>query len=130
MQRLRDDPAARGLDLSSYLLTPSKSSVLRLSHFDNTGIQSATYHSLSATYSPGKGLFKFHHLWLISRKLQILKHTYHEPERQQLDASITEVERILDAINEEIRDNDGRERLRYLSNTLWLGQGCVTSSRE
>jgi actin cytoskeleton-regulatory complex protein PAN1 len=34
-------------------------------------------------------------------------------------------EKILNHINETIREQEGRERLRVISNNLWIGEGCV-----
>ncbi|KIJ32427.1 hypothetical protein M422DRAFT_184526, partial [Sphaerobolus stellatus SS14] len=53
----------------------------------------------------------------------IVTHTHHQPERSQLESAIAEVERVLDAINETIRDQEGQDRLREISQTLWLGHG-------
>ncbi|KAF8589690.1 hypothetical protein K439DRAFT_300209 [Ramaria rubella] len=88
LQRLRDDPSSRGLDLSSYLLTPMQ----RITRYP-----------------------------LLVR--QIIGQTHHQPERGLLEASIAEVERVLDLINESIRDQEGNDRLRQISQSLWIDQG-------
>lgn len=38
-------------------------------------------------------------------------------------------EKILGHINETIRLQEGRERLKEISKELWVGQGCVLSVR-
>ncbi|KAK0227784.1 hypothetical protein IW262DRAFT_1445704 [Armillaria fumosa] len=89
LQHLRDDPAARNLDLSSYLLIP---------------MQRITRYPL---------LVK-----------QILHYT--EPggaEHIAIVYSLRAAERILAHINETIREQEGRETLREISQHLWIGQG-------
>ncbi|KAK0492066.1 hypothetical protein EDD18DRAFT_1080080 [Armillaria luteobubalina] len=89
LQHLRDDPAARNLDLSSYLLIP---------------MQRITRYPL---------LVK-----------QILHYT--EPggaEHIAIVDSLRAAERILAHINETIREQEGRETLREISQHLWIGQG-------
>jgi len=88
LQRLRDDPSVRGLDLSSYLLTPMQ----RITRYP-----------------------------LLIR--QILGQTHHQPEHKQLEGSIAEVERVLESINESIREQEGHDRLRQISQGLWIDQG-------
>ncbi|KAG5637919.1 hypothetical protein H0H81_002680 [Sphagnurus paluster] len=88
LQRLREDPSARNLDLSSYLLAP---------------MQRITRYPL---------LIK-----------QILNHTENPTERSDIQQAVDVAEKILDHINETIRDMEGRETLRVLSQNLWIGQG-------
>ncbi|KAF9806131.1 hypothetical protein IEO21_08793 [Rhodonia placenta] len=88
LQRLRDDPAARNLDLSSYLLVP---------------MQRITRYPL---------LIK-----------QILHYTEMSDDRRQIENALAIAERILENINETIREQEGRERLRVISKDLWLGHG-------
>ncbi|OCH86200.1 hypothetical protein OBBRIDRAFT_797422 [Obba rivulosa] len=88
LQRLREDPAARNLDLSSYLLSP---------------MQRITRYPL---------LIK-----------QILHYTDPSDDRKQVERALKMAERILEHINETIREQEGRERLRAISRDLWIGQG-------
>jgi hypothetical protein len=44
-------------------------------------------------------------------------------ETTAIERSIQSAERILDHINETIRDQEGRERLKDVSQHLWIGQG-------
>ncbi|KAK0474009.1 Dbl homology domain-containing protein [Armillaria novae-zelandiae] len=89
LQHLRDDPAARNLDLSSYLLIP---------------MQRITRYPL---------LVK-----------QILHYTEPGgPEHTAIVDSLRAAERILAHINETIREQEGRETLREISQHLWIGQG-------
>ena len=39
-------------------------------------------------------------------------------------------ERVLEHINETIREHEGKERLKEISKDLWVGQGCVPRSRK
>ncbi|KAG8943721.1 hypothetical protein FRC04_002553 [Tulasnella sp. 424] len=88
LQRLKDDPVCRNLDLSSYLLIPMQ----RITRYP-----------------------------LLLR--QILNYTQSEIERQQLEWAITTTEKILDSINETIRENEGSERLAEISRDLYIGEG-------
>jgi len=44
-------------------------------------------------------------------------------EYKQMHKALTIAEKILDHINESIRDQEGREVLRVISQHLWIGQG-------
>jgi len=88
LQRLRDDPAVRNLDLSSYLLIP---------------MQRITRYPL---------LIK-----------QILHYTEPGDDHKQIQQALDMAEKVLSHINETIREQEGRERLRVISNDLWIGQG-------
>ncbi|EKM56122.1 uncharacterized protein PHACADRAFT_209619 [Phanerochaete carnosa HHB-10118-sp] len=88
LQRLRDDPAIRNLDLSSYLLVP---------------MQRITRYPL---------LIK-----------QILQYSEASDERKRIQASLDIAEKLLSHINETIREQEGRERLRQISRNLWIGEG-------
>ncbi|KAJ7621612.1 hypothetical protein DFH06DRAFT_1233083 [Mycena polygramma] len=88
LQRLKEDPTVRNLDLSSYLLAP---------------MQRITRYPL---------LIK-----------QILHYTEPGDEHKAIQKSITTSEKILDHINESIRDQEGRETLKRISQNLWIGQG-------
>ena len=46
-------------------------------------------------------------------------------ERQQLEEAIHTAERILESINETIRENENTERLGIISKDLFIGQGLV-----
>ncbi|KAI0373139.1 hypothetical protein BV20DRAFT_1042030 [Pilatotrama ljubarskyi] len=88
LQRLRDDPAARNLDLSSYLLVP---------------MQRITRYPL---------LFR-----------QIIHYTEPGEDRSQIEDSQHMAEKVLEHINETIREQEGRERLKEVSKDLWIGEG-------
>ncbi|KAI0933423.1 hypothetical protein AcV5_005570 [Taiwanofungus camphoratus] len=88
LQRLRDDPAARSLDLSSYLLVPMQ----RITRYP-----------------------------LLIR--QILHYTEISEDRKQIERALEIAEKVLEHINETIREQEGRERLRTISKDLWVGQG-------
>jgi hypothetical protein len=49
-------------------------------------------------------------------------------ERQQVEEAIHTAERILDSINETIRENENTERLAVISKDLFVGQGYVKPS--
>ncbi|KAI0689841.1 hypothetical protein BC835DRAFT_1407733 [Cytidiella melzeri] len=86
--RLREDPAVRNLDLSSYLLSP---------------MQRITRYPL---------LIK-----------QILHYSEMPEERHLVENALETAEKVLSHINETIREQEGRERLRTISKDLWIGQG-------
>ncbi|KAF7972256.1 hypothetical protein HWV62_18572 [Athelia sp. TMB] len=86
--RLRDDPAVRNLDLSSYLLVPMQ----RLTKYP-----------------------------LLIR--QILQYTDVNQDRAELEQAMHVAESVLNHINETIRDQEGHERLKVISQDLWVGQG-------
>lgn len=88
LQRLRDEPIVRNLDLSSYLLVP---------------MQRITRYPL---------LIK-----------QVLHYSEVEEERRQVEAALEMSEKILSHINETIREQEGRERLKTISRDLWIGEG-------
>ncbi|PIL33059.1 transporter [Ganoderma sinense ZZ0214-1] len=88
LQRLRDDPTARSLDLSSYLLVP---------------MQRITRYPL---------LFK-----------QIIHYTEPSEDRSSIERAQQMAQTVLEHINETIRDQEGKERLREISKDLWVGQG-------
>ncbi|KAJ7500362.1 hypothetical protein B0H11DRAFT_1908822 [Mycena galericulata] len=90
LQRLKEDPAVRNLDLSTYLLAP---------------MQRITRYPL---------LIK-----------QILHYTEPGDEANAIQKSIATSEKILDHINESIRDQEGRETLKRISQNLWIGQGDI-----
>ncbi|TFK45949.1 hypothetical protein OE88DRAFT_1639082 [Heliocybe sulcata] len=54
---------------------------------------------------------------------QILHYTETADERGRIENALEIAERILDHINESIREQEGRERLKTISRDLWIGQG-------
>ena len=52
---------------------------------------------------------------------QILQYTSPDQDDLQVQAALNEVEGITAGINEGIRDVEGDERLRVLSEDLWIG---------
>ncbi|KAG8868591.1 hypothetical protein FRC20_003109 [Serendipita sp. 405] len=54
---------------------------------------------------------------------QILQYTQHGEDRVMIERSLLAAEAILETINESIRDQEGQERLKELSNNLWVGNG-------
>jgi len=100
----------RGLDLSSYLLIPSKF-LYPISHLS-------------------LGLSKYKHSYPVQRITrypllirQILHHTSPDPESEfmAVQRSLEEVESITAGVNESVRAAEGDERLRVLSEDLWIG---------
>ena len=56
---------------------------------------------------------------------QILQYTEPDQDRELTERALHTAERILDTINEAIREQEGHDRLKALSQDLWIGQGCV-----
>jgi hypothetical protein len=56
---------------------------------------------------------------------QILQYTEPDQDRVLTERALQMAERILDTINEAIREQEGHDRLKALSQDLWIGQGCV-----
>jgi actin cytoskeleton-regulatory complex protein PAN1 len=54
---------------------------------------------------------------------QILHHTEIDTELRDIERALDMSEKILENINESIRDQEGYEKLRDLSQYLWIGQG-------
>ncbi|TDL18518.1 hypothetical protein BD410DRAFT_497704 [Rickenella mellea] len=54
---------------------------------------------------------------------QILTHTEVESDRQHIETALIAVETTLSQINESIRDQEGRARLKMISQDLWIGNG-------
>lgn len=54
---------------------------------------------------------------------QILQYTEPGQDRIDIERALEEVERVLGQVNEAIRDQEGRERLKAISANLWIGQG-------
>lgn len=106
LQRLREEPAVRNLDISSYLLVPSKEDpFMLLVEFIMIcfSVQRITRYPL---------LIK-----------QILQYTEPDQDRELTERALHTAVRILNAINEAIREQEGRDRLRTLSQDLWIGHG-------
>ncbi|KAL5528859.1 hypothetical protein ACEPAG_4833 [Sanghuangporus baumii] len=95
LQRLREDPTVRNLDLSSYLLAPMQ----RITRYP-----------------------------LLIR--QILNHSEAEEERRQITSALESVQRVLNYINEAIREQEGRARLEQISKNLYVGQGRLNLARS
>ncbi|CAE6506752.1 unnamed protein product, partial [Rhizoctonia solani] len=58
-----------------------------------------------------------------SKRTEILHHTQAEAERAQISHAIHTTERILEGVNEAIREREGAERLGEISKGLYVGQG-------
>jgi hypothetical protein len=56
---------------------------------------------------------------------QILQYTEPDQDRELTERALHTAERILNTINEAIREQEARDRLKTLSQDLWIGQGCV-----
>jgi len=56
---------------------------------------------------------------------QILQYTEVGEEHSSIQAARDMSERLLDHINETIREQEGHETLKKISQNLWIGQGCV-----
>lgn len=54
---------------------------------------------------------------------QILQYTPHGQDRALIERALVTAETILEAINESIREQEGQDRLKELSNRLWVGNG-------
>jgi hypothetical protein len=52
---------------------------------------------------------------------QILQYTSSDQDFSSVQSSLNEAENITAAINESVRDAEGDERLRVLSEDLWIG---------
>lgn len=59
---------------------------------------------------------------------QILQYTEPDQDRALTERALHTAERILDTINEAIREQECRNRLRLLSQDLWIGHGYATPS--
>jgi len=54
---------------------------------------------------------------------QILQYTEPDQDKAQTEGALHMAERILDTINEAIREQEGRAKLKTLSQGLWIGHG-------
>ena len=57
--------------------------------------------------------------------IQILAHTSAQDEQESIKHALELSVKLLDNINEAIRDQEGRETLKSISQNLWIGQGYV-----
>ncbi|KAI5983026.1 hypothetical protein EDD15DRAFT_2376903 [Pisolithus albus] len=107
LQCLREDPSARNLDLFSYLLVPMR----RLTRYPLL-IRQILQYTDPPTTTPD--------LSVAPRLTQSLP-TEHA-ERESIANSLACAERILEEVNETIRDREGRERLGEVSEELRIGK--------
>lgn len=103
-QSIREsNPSVRGLDLSSFLLIPST--------------------------SPLPPVFGLALIFILVQRItryplllrQILQYTSPDQDFPAVQNALNEAENITGAINESVRDAEGDERLRMLSEDLWIG---------
>ena len=57
---------------------------------------------------------------------QVLHYTQNEADRGLIGEALKSVERVLNHINEAIREQEGRARLQAVSKNLYVGQGYVS----
>ncbi len=57
--------------------------------------------------------------------IQVLHYSEVAEGRAQVEAALGIAEKVLHHINESIRDQEGKERLRVISQNLWIGEGSV-----
>ncbi|KAI6004656.1 Dbl homology domain-containing protein [Pisolithus albus] len=107
LQCLREDPSARNLDLSSYLLVPMQ----RLTRYPLL-IRQILQYTDPPTPSPDLSM---------APRLTLSLPTEHA-ERESIVNSLTCAARILEEVNETIRDREGRERLGEVSEELRIGK--------
>jgi actin cytoskeleton-regulatory complex protein PAN1 len=60
---------------------------------------------------------------------QILQYTEPDQDKGLMERGLHTAERILENINEAIREQEGRDRLKVLSQDLWIGQGRVSPTQ-
>ncbi|KIK11530.1 hypothetical protein PISMIDRAFT_690303 [Pisolithus microcarpus 441] len=107
LQCLREDPSARNLDLSSYLLVPMQ----RLTRYPLLIRQNLQYTD-PPTPTPDLPMAPRLTLSLPTERA----------ERESIANSLACAERILEEVNETIRDREGRERLGEVSEELRIGK--------
>ncbi|KAI5983194.1 Dbl homology domain-containing protein [Pisolithus albus] len=103
----REDPSARNLDLSSYLLVPMQ----RLTRYPLL-IRQILQYTDPPTTTPDLS---------VAPRLTLSLPTEHA-ERESIANSLACAERILEEVNETIRDRKGRERLGEVSGELRIGK--------
>lgn len=114
LQRLRDDPSARNLDLSHYLLVPMQ----RLTRYPLLIRQILQYTDHPSTADSTAQSTTNGHSSAISIQLP-----GDAEERRNISAALDSAAKILEHVNETIRDQEGQERLSEISKYLWIGQG-------
>ncbi|KIK17763.1 hypothetical protein PISMIDRAFT_684911, partial [Pisolithus microcarpus 441] len=107
LQCLREDSSARNLDLSSYLLVPMQ----RLTRYPLL-IRQILQYTDPPTPTPDLS---------VAPRLTLSLPTEHT-ERESIANSLACAERILEEVNETIRDREGRERLGEVSEELRIGK--------
>jgi hypothetical protein len=83
---------------------------------------SATYNKISSSHSSSQAcqVLQGYRANLIP---QILQYTDVPQDRSSIEQALLIAESILGHINESIREQEGRERLKTISQDLWVGQG-------
>ncbi|KAF9228917.1 hypothetical protein BS17DRAFT_772724 [Gyrodon lividus] len=135
LQSLREDPSARNLDLSSYLLVPMQ----RLTRYPLLIRQIMQYTdppppSIPAPRTPSStplstSLDQFSLSPPTSTRVSpvppqlTLSFSSDIAERQSIASALQMAEKLLEEVNETIREQEGRERLREISRELWIGLG-------
>ncbi|KAG1749461.1 hypothetical protein EDB19DRAFT_1680127 [Suillus lakei] len=114
LQHLRDDPSARNLDLSHYLLVPMQ----RLTRYPLLIRQILQYTDPPSTTDTTTQTTTSGHPPTISVQLP-----GDAEERRNISAALDAAQKILENVNETIREQEGRERLSEISKDLWIGQG-------
>ncbi|KAG2348212.1 hypothetical protein BDR05DRAFT_903524 [Suillus weaverae] len=114
LQHLRDDPSARNLDLSHYLLVPMQ----RLTRYPLLIRQILQYTDHPSMTNTASQTATSGHSPAISIQLP-----GDAEERRNINAALDAAEKILEHVNETIREQEGRERLSEISKDLWIGQG-------
>lgn len=60
---------------------------------------------------------------MLTAETQILHYSELVDERLHIESALETSEKLLSHINETIREQEGRERLRAISKDLWIGRG-------
>ncbi|KIK78082.1 hypothetical protein PAXRUDRAFT_17082 [Paxillus rubicundulus Ve08.2h10] len=135
LQSLREHPSVRNLDLSSYLLVPMQ----RLTRYPLLIRQILQYTDPPPPSVPSPKLALATSLTTPPARFSpppptstrvspvppqlTLSFSSDIAERQAIASALQTVEKIADEVNEAIREQEGRERLREISRELWIGQG-------
>ncbi|KAG2139113.1 uncharacterized protein EDB93DRAFT_707815 [Suillus bovinus] len=114
LQRLRDDPSARNLDLSHYLLVPMQ----RLTRYPLLIRQILQYTDHPSTTDTS--IQNVTNGQPLAASIQLPGDA---EERKNISAALKAAQKILEHVNETIREQEGRERLSEISKDLWIGQG-------
>ena len=83
---------------------------------------SATHYTLPSAYQTGLSCPSVIR-GLVADLKQVLHYSEAADERKLVESALDVAEKILNHINETIREQEGRERLRMISNNLWIGEG-------